>query len=92
MELRSGSGILALLDERFSWGGVELHFDVEKAISPAPRCLPTASTPRRWKPRRATARLPVPRGYAATRVRRLLVDFPDQEKELRELSTWIGGR
>lgn len=39
-----------LLDERFSWGGVELHFDVEKAISPAPRCLPTASTPRRWKP------------------------------------------
>ena len=39
-----------LLDERFTWGGVELHFDVEKAISPAPRCLPTVSTPRRWKP------------------------------------------
>lgn len=39
-----------LLDERFTWGGVELHFDVEKAISPVPRCLPTASTLRRWKP------------------------------------------
>ena len=30
MELRSGSAFSHLLDERFSWGGVELHFDVEK--------------------------------------------------------------
>ncbi len=92
MELRSGSGIPHLLDERFTWGGVELHFDVEKAISPAPRCLPTASTPRRWNPRRTTPRLPVPRRYAATGVQALLVDFPEQEKELRELSAWWLGR
>lgn len=39
-----------LLDERFTWGGVELHFDVEKAISPAPRYLPTALTQHHWKP------------------------------------------
>jgi hypothetical protein len=38
-----------LLDERFTWGGVELHFDVEKGISPAPRSLPIASIRRRWK-------------------------------------------
>lgn len=58
-----------LLDERFSWGGVELHFDVEKGHitragvyrQPQPRAA--------GSPRRATARLPVPRGYAATRVR-----------------------
>ncbi len=31
-----------LLDERFRWGGVELHFDVEKGISPARRPLPIA--------------------------------------------------
>lgn len=30
MEFWSGAGLLHLLDERFVWGGVELHFDVEK--------------------------------------------------------------
>lgn len=58
-----------LLDERFSWGGVELHFDVEKAISPAPGVYRQPQPRAAGSPRRATARRPVPRGYAATRVR-----------------------
>lgn len=39
-----------LLDERFSWAAWNCISTLKKAISPAPRCLPTASTPRRWKP------------------------------------------
>lgn len=80
-----------LLDERFSWGGVELHFDVEKAISPAPGVY------RQPQPAPLEALAGRLQGglYRADMLQQeceaLLVDFPDRGKELRELSTWIAG-
>ena len=59
-----------LLDERFSWGGVELHSDVEKGHITRAQVFTDSPRPRAaGSPRRATARPPVPRGYAATGVR-----------------------
>ncbi|HHS9741749.1 TPA: lipoate--protein ligase LplA, partial [Raoultella ornithinolytica] len=79
-----------LLDERFVWGGVELHFDVEKghitrtqvftdSLNPAP--LEALATRLQGCPYRADV--------LQQACEALIVDFPEQEKELRELSGWI---
>ena len=81
-----------LLDERFVWGGVELHFDVEKghitrtqvftdSLNPAP--LEALATRLQGCPYRADV--------LQQACEALIVDFPEQEKELRELSGWIAG-
>lgn len=66
-----------LLDERFTWGGVELHFDVEKRPyhahadfyrQPQPGAVGSAG-------RQATG-MPLPRGYAAEGVRCITRGFP----------------
>lgn len=79
-----------LLDERFSWGGVELHFDVERGVivrtqvftdslNPAPLEALAASlndTPYR------------PESMAAV-CRRLIEKFPEQQDELQQMATWL---
>ncbi|MDU1271459.1 MAG: lipoate--protein ligase LplA [Escherichia coli] len=81
-----------LLDERFSWGGVELHFDVEKGHITRAQVFTDSLNP---APLEALAGRLQGGLYRADMLQQeceaLLVDFPDQEKELRELSTWIAG-
>ena len=81
-----------LLDERFSWGGVELHFDVEKGHITRAQVFTDSLNP---APLEALAGRLQGCLYRADMLQQeceaLLVDFPDQEKELRKLSTWIAG-
>ena len=81
-----------LLDERFTWGGVELHFDVEKGHITRAQVFTDSLNP---APLEALAGRLQGCLYRADMLQQeceaLLVDFPDQEKELRELSTWIAG-
>ena len=72
-----------LLDERFSWGGVELHFDVEKGpYHPRPGVFTDSLNPALLKPRRATASAACTADMLQQECEALLVDFPDREKEL----------
>ena len=65
-----------LLDERFTWGGVELHFDVEKAISRARRFYRQPQPGAAGGAGYQIAGLPLPRGYTATGVRGVIGGFP----------------
>ncbi len=58
-----------LLDERFSWGGVELHFDVEKGHITRAQVFTDSLNPAPLEALAGDCKAPVPRGYAATRVR-----------------------
>lgn len=78
------------LDERFGWGGVELHFDVEKGIIGRVQIFSDSLEP---APLDALAeRLP---GIAyrpeavATLLAGLQADFPAQAAELAELGAWL---
>ncbi|WP_079839257.1 lipoate--protein ligase LplA, partial [Salmonella enterica] len=79
-----------LLDERFTWGGVELHFDVEKGVITRAQAFTDSLNP---APLEALAERLQGCLYRADKLQEtceaLLVDFPEQEKELRELSAWI---
>lgn len=81
-----------LLDERFTWGGVELHFDVEKGVITRAQVFTDSLNP---APLEALAERLQGCLYRADMLQQaceaLLVDFPEQEKELRELSAWIAG-
>ncbi|MDU5319759.1 MAG: lipoate--protein ligase LplA [Escherichia coli] len=81
-----------LLDERFTWGGVELHFDVEKGHITRAQVFTDSLNP---APLETLAGRLQGCLYRADMLQQeceaLLVDFPEQEKELRELSTWIAG-
>ncbi|EKB0248641.1 TPA: lipoate--protein ligase LplA [Escherichia coli] len=81
-----------LLDERFSWGGVELHFDVEKGHITRAQVFTDSLNP---APLEALAGRLQGCLYRADMLQQeceaLLVDFPEQEKELPELSAWIAG-
>ena len=79
-----------LLDERFTWGGVELHFDVEKGHITRTQVFTDSLNP---APLEALAARLQGCLYRADRLQQacdaLRGDFPEQEKELRELSAWI---
>ncbi len=81
-----------LLDERFTWGGVELHFDVEKGHITRAQVFTDSLNP---APLEALAGRLQGCLYRADMLQQeceaLLVDFPEQEKELRELSAWMAG-
>ncbi len=72
-------------------GGVELHFDVEKAISPAPVFTDSLNP----APLEALAGRLQGCLYRADMLQQeceaLLVDFRNRKKELRELSAWMAG-
>jgi lipoate---protein ligase len=78
------------LDERFGWGGVELHFDVEKGIIGRVQIFSDSLEP---APLDALAeRLPGV-AYRPEAVGALFVelkgDFPTQATELAELESWL---
>ncbi|GLW37772.1 lipoate-protein ligase A [Pectobacterium carotovorum subsp. carotovorum] len=79
-----------LLDNRFTWGGVELHFDVERGVivraqiytdslNPAPlEALACALQGTAYRPE----------ALAAT-CQALITTFPEQQNELQELANWL---
>ncbi|ONF78709.1 lipoate--protein ligase [Salmonella enterica subsp. enterica serovar Typhimurium] len=73
-----------------TWGGVELHFDVEKGVITRAQAFTDSLNP---APLEALAERLQGCLYRADKLQEtceaLLVDFPEQEKELRELSAWI---
>ncbi|MNR18478.1 Lipoate-protein ligase A [compost metagenome] len=78
------------LDERFGWGGVELHFDVEKGLIGRVQIFSDSLDP---APLDALAeRLPGtayrPEAVAAL-LRQLGLAFPAQAHELAELEAWL---
>ncbi len=74
----------------FTWGGVELHFDVEKGLITRAQVFTDSLNP---APLEALASRLQGCLYRADRLQQeceaLLADFPEQEKELRELSAWL---
>ncbi|MEK0166354.1 lipoate--protein ligase LplA [Pseudescherichia vulneris] len=79
-----------LLDERFTWGGVELHFDVERGHISRAQIFTDSLNP---APLEALAASLQGCPYRAARLQQacdaLIGDFPEQERELRELSAWV---
>jgi hypothetical protein len=80
VELRSGTGLSHLLDERFTWGGVELHFDVEKGHITRTQVFTDSLNPAPLEALAAFAGLFVSGGYAAAGVRRVDRRFPGAGK------------
>lgn len=79
-----------LLDERFTWGGVELHFDVEKGHITRAQVFTDSLNP---APLEALASRLQGCLYRADTVQltceALRGEFPDQAIELGELSAWL---
>lgn len=78
------------LDERFGWGGVELHFDVEKGIISRVQIFSDSLEP---APLDALAERLPGIAYRPEAVGALLSElqheFPGQAAELAELQTWL---
>ena len=81
-----------LLDERFTWGGVELHFDVEKGVITRTQVFTDSLNP---APLEALAERLQGCQYRADVLQQtceaLVAEFPEQENELRELANWVAG-
>ncbi|HKN03009.1 MAG TPA: lipoate--protein ligase LplA [Buttiauxella sp.] len=79
-----------LLERRFTWGGVELHFDVEKGHITRTQIFTDSLNP---APLEALAARLQGCLYRSEMLQQqcetLIADFPEQEMELRELSGWI---
>ncbi|MCE0800989.1 lipoate--protein ligase LplA [Buttiauxella sp. S04-F03] len=79
-----------LLDQRFSWGGVELHFDVEKGHITRTQIFTDSLNPAPLEALAARLQGCVYRSdMLQQQCETLIADFPEQEMELRELSAWI---
>jgi lipoate-protein ligase A len=68
VELRPGAAFSHLLDERFTWGGVELHFDVEKGHITRTQAFTDSLNPAPLERWRHACRLSVSGGRAAAGV------------------------
>ncbi|TGC80779.1 lipoate-protein ligase LplA, partial [Salmonella enterica subsp. enterica serovar Wilhelmsburg] len=81
-----------LLDERFTWGGVELHFDVEKGVITRAQVFTDSLNP---APLEVLAERLQGCLYRADKLQEtceaLIATFPEQESELRELANWVAG-
>ena len=79
-----------LLDERFTWGGVELHFDVEKGYITRTQVFTDSLNP---APLEALANRLQGCVYRPEALKQecetLIGDFPAQEAELRQVAEWI---
>ncbi|MFM4962207.1 lipoate--protein ligase A [Aeromonas bivalvium] len=80
------------LDERFGWGGVELHFDVEKGVIGRAQIFSDSLDP---APLDILAQRLVGVAYRSDAIAALLGqlkgDFPARHAELDELSCWLQG-
>ncbi|WP_297206009.1 lipoate--protein ligase LplA [uncultured Pluralibacter sp.] len=78
------------LDERFRWGGVELHFDVEKGVITRAQAFTDSLNPAPLEALAARLEGCEYRADALEEVcKTLTADYPQQEAELRELAAWI---
>ena len=81
-----------LLDERFTWGGVELHFDVEKGVITRTQVFTDSLNP---APLEALGERLQGCQYRADVLQQsceaLVAEFPEQKNELRELANWVAG-
>jgi len=79
-----------LLDNRFSWGGIELHFDVEKGHITRTQLFTDSLNP---APLEALAERLQGVLYRSDILQQeceaLITDYPEQETELREVANWI---
>lgn len=79
-----------MLDQRFTWGGIELHFDVEKGHISRTQIFTDSLNP---APLEALAARLQGCLYRSDMLQQqcetLIVDFPEQEPELLEVSAWI---
>lgn len=79
-----------LLDQRFTWGGIELHFDIEKGHIARTKIFTDSLNP---APLEALAARLQGCLYRSDMLQQLcetlIVDFPEQEMELCEVSAWI---
>lgn len=79
-----------LLDNRFSWGGIELHFDVEKGHITRTQLFTDSLNP---APLEALAERLQGALYRSDILQQecesLIAEFPEQETELREMAGWI---
>ncbi|MBV7469389.1 MULTISPECIES: lipoate--protein ligase A [Aeromonas] len=78
------------LDERFGWGGVELHFDVEKGVIGRAQIFSDSLDP---APLDVLAERLVGASYRpeamAVLLRQLMSEFPARAHELAELEAWL---
>ncbi|MFM4678211.1 lipoate--protein ligase A [Aeromonas media] len=78
------------LDERFGWGGVELHFDVEKGVIGGAQIFSDSLDP---APLDVLAERLVGASYRpeamAVLLRQLMSEFPARAHELAELEAWL---
>ncbi|WP_312981795.1 lipoate--protein ligase LplA [Atlantibacter sp.] len=78
------------LDERFGWGGVELHFDVERGYITRTQVFTDSLNP---APLEALAKRLQGCVYQASALKQacetLIIDFPEQEKALRDVAQWM---
>lgn len=79
-----------LLDERFTWGGVELHFDVEKGVITRAQVFTDSLNP---APLEALGERLQGCQYRVDVLEQacesLIAEFPAQKGELRELAAWM---
>ena len=79
-----------LLDNRFSWGGVELHFDVEKGHITRAQVFTDSLNPAPLEALAARLKGCLYRSILLQQeCETLIYCFPEQEAELKELSAWI---
>ena len=78
------------LDERFVWGGVEIHFDVERGVITRCRIFTDSLNP---APLEALAQRLQGAVYrpvtVSAQLQQLVSDFPEQTNELRQLESWL---
>lgn len=79
-----------LLDNRFSWGGVELHFDVARGVINRAQIYTDSlnPTPLETLAVELPGRLYRPENMAEI-CQQLIKKFPEQGEELQQLSAWI---
>lgn len=79
-----------LLDSRFKWGGIELHFDVERGIITRAQLFTDSLDP---APLEEFATLLTGERYSSDAVSNILSDlenrYPDRAEELQQLKDWL---
>lgn len=79
-----------LLDSRFSWGGIELHFDVEKGVITRSQLFTDSLNPAPFEALATRLEGCLYRSDVLQQACEALIsDFPEQREELTETAAWI---
>lgn len=78
------------LDERFVWGGVELHFDVERGMITRAQMFTDSLNPAPLEALAERLQGVIYRSEEISAVvQQLAQDYPEQQTELRDLNQWL---